>query len=65
MSTRAEARIGSIVAGLGLIWAAKVNTYNFTALPPAVLFPPGPLETSAIGILIWLHAKWRNSVKLR
>lgn len=65
MSTRAETRIGSLIAVVGVIWAAKLNTLNFTALPRAMLFPPGPLETCAIGILIWLHAKWRRSVKER
>lgn len=65
MGTHLEGRIGSIVAGLGLVWAAKVNTYNFTGLPPSVIFPPGPLETCAVGILIWIHAKWRGSVQTR
>lgn len=65
MTTRNEGRIGSIIAGLGLIWAVKVNTYNFTTPPPAVLLPAGPLETCAIGILIWIHSKWRKSVNLK
>jgi hypothetical protein len=30
----------------------------------ARLLPPGLLEVCAIGILIWLNAKWRRSVNV-
>ncbi|HXZ80072.1 MAG TPA: hypothetical protein VEG30_09095 [Terriglobales bacterium] len=31
----------------------------------SLIMTPGPLETIGVGALLWLHAKWRNSVKLR
>jgi hypothetical protein len=36
-----------------------VNTlWNFSVTQP------GPLEICALGILMWLHAKWRRSLKI-
>ena len=64
MRVHTEARIASLLAAGGVIWAVNIATTNFTTLP-AIVFPPGPLETCAIGILIWLHAKWRGSVGVR
>jgi hypothetical protein len=59
-----EARLGLLTFGGGAIWATKVQTIdifnNFH-----LLMTPGPLELSGIGLLIWLHAKWRRSVRLR
>jgi len=31
----------------------------------SLIMTPGPLETIGVGALLWLHAKWRNSVKAR
>jgi len=59
-----EAHLGLITFGGGAIWATKVETIdisNFVHL----LMTPGPLELSAIGLLIWLHAKWRLSVRIK
>ena len=64
MGTRNEARMGSLVAGGGLIWTAHAATQNFTSLSNLFL-PVGPLEVCAVGVLIWLHAKWRKSVRVR
>ncbi len=66
METHDEVRIGSLVAAGGLIWAVKVATSNFTGADAFSFarLPRGPLEICAIGILIWLHAKWRRSVEL-
>ena len=67
MGTNAEVRIGSLVAAAGLIWTVKIATANFTGVEAFgfSLLPRGPLEVCAVGILIWLHAKWRKSVHLR
>jgi hypothetical protein len=67
MGTHIEVRIGSVVAAAGLIWAAKIATSNFTGIDAFAFarLPRGPLEICAIGILIWLHARWRRSVVLR
>jgi hypothetical protein len=66
MNSHAEVRIGSLIAAAGLIWAAKIVTDNFTGIDAFSFarLPRGPLELCAIGILIWLHAQWRRSVRL-
>jgi hypothetical protein len=66
MGTNIEVRIGSAIAAAGLIWAAKIVTDNFTGIDAFSFarLPRGPLELCAIGILIWLHAQWRRSVRL-
>lgn len=61
---RNESRLGLLMFGGGLIWAVKVETIdisNFFRL----LLTPGPLEICAIGLLVWLHAKWRRSIRLK
>jgi hypothetical protein len=62
-----EARLGLLVFGGGMIWATKVQviqTVQFANLFQ-LLMKPGPLETAAIGLLMWLHAKWRRAVRVR
>jgi hypothetical protein len=62
-----EARLGLLTFGGGMIWATKVQviqTVQFANLFQ-MLMKPGPLETAAIGLLIWLHAKWRSAVRVR
>ena len=63
LNIRTQERLGSLIAAGGVVWASYAATQNFTGvwqLPP---LPPGPLEVGAIGILVWLHAKWRRSLK--
>ena len=67
MSPRTEANFGSILASVGVGWAVYYGTYvahdiaqGFTA----VYLKSGPLEVCAIGILIWLHAKWRSATRV-
>lgn len=64
MGTNLEVRIGSLVAAGGLIWAAKIASSDWTGIDAFSFtrLPRGPLEICAIGILIWIHAKWRHSV---
>jgi hypothetical protein len=59
-----EARLGLITFGGGLIWATKVETIQISNVLH-LLLTPGPIETAAIGALVWLHAKWRKSVRLK
>jgi hypothetical protein len=63
-------RLGSLLCGGGIVWAAYVATRDFSvgdsALRDAaakVLAQTGPLEISAFGVLLWLVGKWRSSVK--
>ena len=62
MAIQGEVRIASLIAAAGVIWAVRVTT---TSMLPAYAteLTVGPLETCAIGILIWLHAKWRHTLK--
>jgi hypothetical protein len=52
-----------MVTAAGLIWGAHVSTNNFTNLNALFPLPSGPMEICAVGILVWLHAKWRLSVR--
>jgi hypothetical protein len=57
-----EARMGALIAAAGVGWAVYHGTYethNLSEGFTAIYLKSGPLEVCAIGILIWLHAKWR------
>jgi hypothetical protein len=58
---RSEERLGSLMAGAGIIWAVYLVTHNFAGSWNLDTVIPGPLPLCGIGILIWLHAKWRRS----
>jgi len=62
-SPRTETRVGSLTAAAGLIMAAHSGTVQISSLAN-LTFPPGPLETCAIGLLVWIHAKWRHATRL-
>jgi len=59
-----EERVGSLIAAGGIIWGVYVATQNFAGVWSFDLVRQGPMEVAAIGILIWLHAKWRRSTKV-
>ena len=67
VSIRTEEQFGSLVAAGGTIWAVYVATQDWANLWDNLwrlqIAPPGPLEVCALGILAWLHAKWRRSMK--
>jgi hypothetical protein len=62
LSIRWEERVGSLIAAAGTIWAVYVATQDFNSLWRLRIMPPGPVEVCALGILAWLHAKWRHSL---
>ena len=64
-SIRTEERFGSLLAAGGIIWATHVATSDYANLWQIRVSPPGPLEVCALGILVWLHAKWRRSATIR
>jgi hypothetical protein len=64
LSIRAEERLGSLIAAAGTIWAVYVATHDYDSLWRMQIMPPGPVEVCALGILAWLHAKWRRSAKV-
>ena len=62
-SIRREERFSSLIAAGGMIWGVYVATHDYSNLWRLQINPPGPLEICALGILGWLHAKWRRSIK--
>ncbi|MFB3813398.1 MAG: hypothetical protein ACE14L_04740 [Terriglobales bacterium] len=65
MSIRLQEQIGCIVAAAGVVWTVWVMTTNFSSTR-LLSFPPlGPLELCGVGVIIWLTAKWRRSVKIK
>jgi hypothetical protein len=62
-SIRREERLGSLIAAAGVIWGVYVATHDYASLWIFDISRPGPLEVCALGILAWLHAKWRSSLK--
>jgi hypothetical protein len=63
LSISAEERVGSLIAAGGTIWAAYVATVDYAGLWRMQIMPPGPVEICILGVLAWLHAKWRRSTK--
>jgi hypothetical protein len=61
---QAEERLGSLIAASGVVWGVHEATKGLADIWRFTISPPGPLGVCAIGILIWLHAKWRRSVKV-
>ncbi len=59
-----EERLGALGAGFGIIWGVHVSATH-PAILDALWETPGPLEACAISALIWLHAKWHRSTRLR
>jgi hypothetical protein len=59
-----EERIASLIAAGGLVWCVYVGTHNFSSLDNLAL-PHEPVYTAALGVVIWLHAKWRRSIDMR
>lgn len=63
LSIRGEERLGSLIAAAGTCWAVYVATVDYNNLWRMRIMPPGPVEVCLLGILAWLHAKWRRSLK--
>lgn len=64
LSIRTEERVASLIAAGGVIWAVYVATTDMNNLWRMQIMPPGPTEVCCLGILAWIHAKWRRSMKL-
>lgn len=64
LTIRAEERLGSLIAACGTVWMVYVATVDYNNLWHMRIMPPGPLEVCAIGVLAWLHAKYRRSIRL-
>ena len=61
-----EEQVGPIVAAGGVGWAVYHGTLAHDIVQgfTAIYLKSGPLEVCAIGILIWLHGKWRRATSV-
>lgn len=64
LSIRAEELLASLIAAGGMIWVAYAMTVDYADLWRFQILPPGPIEVCGLGVLAWLHAKWRRSMKV-
>jgi hypothetical protein len=64
LSIRGEERLGSLIAAAGTVWAVYVATVDYNSLWRMQIMPPGPVEVCLLGVLAWIHAKWRRSTKI-
>jgi uncharacterized membrane protein len=65
-------RLGSLLAGGGITYAAYVATkdipFNDLIVSSSlrkVLSETGPMEACTLGIIVWIYAKWRKHVVVR
>jgi hypothetical protein len=63
-SIRREERFASLIAAGGMIWGVYVATVDYNNLWRLQIMPPGPVEVCILGILAWLHAKYRRSTRV-
>ena len=61
MKIRAEENLGILIVMGGFVWAALQVRQHLLHISPS-WFREEPLEVCALGIVVWLHAKWRRSV---
>lgn len=59
--SRAEEVVGGLITIAGGAWAVYVVSFQNGDLWQLQFMPPSPVEVCALGILIWLHAKWRHA----
>ena len=51
-----------MIAAGGVVWILSIASKQLQAA--GIQIPSGgPIEVTAAGIVIWLHAKWRGSVR--
>lgn len=63
LGIRGQESLGSLLAASGTAWLVYVATTDFNHMWQMPIMPPGPIEVCSVGILLWLHAKWRRSRK--
>ncbi|HKH99485.1 MAG TPA: hypothetical protein VJ999_10285 [Candidatus Sulfotelmatobacter sp.] len=61
LSARAEEVLGGLITVAGGVWAVYAVAVERAGFWQAHLMPPGPAEICALGVLVWLHAKWRHA----
>ncbi len=59
-----QERMSTLIVLAGMIAAAHAAIGNFSGVLRLDLLPTGPLEVCALGVLLWLQAKWRRLVRI-
>ena len=59
-----EVRLGSLIAAGGMIWGAYTATVNFAGVWSLDMIRHEALEVCGLGIVIWVHAKWRSATRI-
>jgi hypothetical protein len=62
---RLEAFLGSVIAGAGAVWTAQIVTQAGFTVPGSLTLNSHPIELTGIGILLWLHGKYRKATQVR
>ena len=65
-------RLGSLVAGGGVTYATYLGTKDIpmdevwaVSSATRILHENGAMELCALGIIVWIYAKWRKTVEVR
>src|SRR4051812_19847727 len=61
---RMEELLGSLMTGGGAAWITYVVTVGGIQ-PSALVWNSHPVAVTGIGMLIWLHAKYRRATRVR
>ena len=61
---RMEELLGSLMTGGGAAWITYVVTVGGIQ-PSALVWNSHPVEVAGIGMLIWLHAKYRRATRVK
>ena len=65
MHTRLEKSAGLLIGAAGLIWGLYHIVYEVHALGQELdpgFLRLGPMQTMLLGLILWLHGKYRQSV---
>jgi hypothetical protein len=65
MSIRLEKTIGTLIGASGLVWGLYHVVYEVHALGQELdpgFLRLGPMQTMLLGLILWLHGKYRQSI---
>ncbi len=66
LNTYNEVRLAGILAGVGLALAARALVGPLVTSGPEslrlLLVTDGPIELVGLGVILWVHARWRRSL---
>ncbi|HEV3317568.1 MAG TPA: hypothetical protein VG488_11380 [Candidatus Angelobacter sp.] len=65
MSSRLEKTIGQVISASGLIWGLYHVVYEVHALGQELdpgFLRLGPMQTMLLGLILWLHGRYRQSI---